>query len=107
MSNPKRFKFSVNDFWLKSEAEMKQNMVGVSQQDILTALNNTDELASKCSFELEIPKQEESLPRHSLDEQAALRELVTKGWKEKKHGHTKVEKARVLYELEVIEQKRI
>jgi DNA polymerase-3 subunit alpha len=105
MSNPNRFKFSVNDFWLKTEKEMMQNMIGVSQEDIRIALNNTNEIANKCSFELEIPKAEEALPRYSDDEKKALRVLTTKGWKEKKHGKTKKEFDRVNHELDIIEQK--
>ena len=105
MDNPKRFKFSANDFWFKSEDELKQNMVGVSQDDIRIALDNTNEIAEKCSFEYEPPKAENALPKYADDEKTTLRQLVNKGWKEKRHGKGKVEVNRTNYELKIIEQK--
>jgi len=105
MSNPKRFKFSSNDFWLKSEDEMKQNVVGVSQDDIRIALDNTNEIAEKCQFEFELPKAENALPKYSDDEKVALRQLINKGWKERIHGKSKKELDRTNYELQIIEDK--
>lgn len=105
MANPKRFRFSSTDFWLKSEEEMKQNMIGVSQQDICISLDNTNEIAQKCSFEMSLPKTENALPKFSEDEKLELRKLVNKGWKEKRHGKRNAEMVRANHELGIIEQK--
>lgn len=105
MDNPKRFRFSVEDFWLKTEQELRDSTTGLTKEEMDIALTNTNEIAMKCKFELELPKVEEALPVYSENEKLTLRELCNKGWKEKKHGKGKVEMERANYELEIIESK--
>jgi DNA polymerase-3 subunit alpha len=49
LSDEKRFKFDVNDFWLKSEEEMMDGLSYLDEVDVLDALNNTAEIVAKCS----------------------------------------------------------
>lgn len=105
MDNPKRFRFSVNDFWLKSEDEVRSSLNGCTPSDIDRAINTIDEIVVKCSFELELPKTEDALPKYSDDEKKALRDICNKGWKEKRHGKGKTEIERANHELSVIESK--
>lgn len=105
MSNPERFRFSQNDFWIKSEQEMIDTAKGINYEETMVAISNTYEIAEKCKFELELPKVEEALPKYSDNEQMTLRQLCNKGWKEKKHNKSKIEIERTNYELDIIESK--
>jgi DNA polymerase-3 subunit alpha len=49
MSDPKRFKFSSDDFWLKSEEEMYETFTGLSQEIVQEALNTTRKINDKCT----------------------------------------------------------
>lgn len=53
MNDKKRWKFSTKDFWLKSEEEMINTFVGLKEQDVIDALNNTSEIADKCNAKFE------------------------------------------------------
>jgi DNA polymerase-3 subunit alpha len=101
MNNNNRFKFDVNDFWLKSEDEILNT--DLNKNDIKNAINNTLIIANKCNFELELPS--DVLPIFSENENHTLRKLVTDGWNTKKHEKGEVEKERVKYELSIIESK--
>lgn len=52
MSDEKRFKFSTNDFWLKSKEEMFETFTDLEKEDVLNAINNTSEVSEKCNAEL-------------------------------------------------------
>ena len=52
MSDPKRFKFSTNDYWLKSEGEMFDTFNGLSDADVVSAMDNTQEIVEKCNASL-------------------------------------------------------
>lgn len=49
MSDEKRFKFPNNDFWLKSENEMKEGFKNYDENIIRMAINNTKDIVNKCN----------------------------------------------------------
>lgn len=49
MSDEKRFRFSTQDFWLKSKDEMSDTFTGLSDEVVADALSNTSEIADKCT----------------------------------------------------------
>jgi DNA polymerase-3 subunit alpha len=53
MSDKKRFKFSTDDFWLKSEGEMIETFKGLPEEVVQKALHTTREIADKCSARIE------------------------------------------------------
>jgi len=76
MSDEKRWKFSTNDLWLKSTEEMISTFVGLSEEDIFTALNNTKEIADKCHTEITPGKY---LPKYyNIPENETERSLLAK-----------------------------
>lgn len=105
MSNPQRFRFSKNDFWLKTANEMREQTKGLTAEQIEIGLKNTFEIADKCNFEFELPDVHDCLPKFSDDENLTLRKIVNKGWNEKKHEKGKIEYDRAKYELSIIESK--
>lgn len=48
-SDEKRYKFTTNDFWFKTAEEMYRTAVGLTHEEIITAMNNTNEIAEKCN----------------------------------------------------------
>jgi DNA polymerase-3 subunit alpha len=105
MSDEKRFKFPSNDYWLRSEEEMIKDAIGLTKEEAEKCLSNTMLVANKCCFEYEVPSKEEALPKYSENEQLALRQMCNRGWLSKQHNKSIVEKQRVNFELNVIEQK--
>ena len=76
MSDPKRWSFTTVDFWLRSKEEMIENFVGISNQDILSALDMTQEISDKCSSEI---KPGKFLPNYyDVPEGMTPRELLVK-----------------------------
>ncbi len=76
MSDEKRWKFSTNDFWLKSEEEMIATFHGISESDVKIALNNTSEVADKCNGYL---KRGKYLPKfYNIPENQTERKLLVK-----------------------------
>jgi DNA polymerase III subunit alpha len=49
MDDPKRWKFTTNDFWCKSEEEMRNGFNGLEKEDINMAIHNTCVIADKCN----------------------------------------------------------
>ena len=47
MSDEKRWRFTTNDFWLKSESEMRNTFTGISQSDIDKSILSTLTLSQK------------------------------------------------------------
>lgn len=54
MDDEKRFRFSTQDFWLKSKEEMIDTFIGLDKQDIFDAMNNTVEVMEKCNASIKI-----------------------------------------------------
>jgi DNA polymerase-3 subunit alpha len=53
MADEKRFKFSTDDFWLKSEEEMYETFKGIDEEVVREAILNTREIADKCDSRIE------------------------------------------------------
>ena len=53
MSDEKRFRFSTNDFFLKSEDEMRNTFKELSAELVQQALDNTQEIVDKCTSRIE------------------------------------------------------
>lgn len=104
MDDEKRFKFPSHDYWLKSEEEMFNDLKYLGA-DAKQAINNTLEIAEKCNFEFELPKQEECLPKFSDDENTLLRKACNAGWQTHVKDKFITRKERTNYELQIIEQK--
>jgi DNA polymerase-3 subunit alpha len=76
VSDPKRFKFSTNDFWLKSEKEMMQGFNGLDDASVKRALANTQLIADKCNAEFE---RKNHLPTfYNIPKGMTERELLVK-----------------------------
>lgn len=74
MSDENRFTFSVHDFWLKSEEEMRVGIEYLDDADIDVALENTLEIASKCNARLEY---ENHLPKfYNIPDGVTARQLL-------------------------------
>ena len=65
-SNPDRFKFSVNEFYVKTVDELRQAFSWMDEKYFNECINNTVEVASKVDFQmdkLEFGKTKEYLPK--------------------------------------------
>ena len=78
MNDPTRWKFSTNDFWLKSEDEMLKTLLeaGVDEFFAKVALFNTSLIAEKCNVELKRGKY--LPPYHSIPHGDSERSLLVK-----------------------------
>lgn len=87
-SNPKRFKFPSDDFWFKTEEEMREGLTSYDQESIDSAINNTSIIADKCE-EFIIPSGNYLPEYHTIPEGSSERELLgevlNQGWREKQH----------------------
>lgn len=104
VSDENRFKFVNNEFYLKSEEEMRA-LFPAEYQD---AIDNTLEVADKCNFEydlghVKLPAYE--IPAGFADNKAYFRYLCEKGLKER-YGEAPSQEYvdRMNYELGVIEK---
>lgn len=106
MSDEKRFKFSTNDFWLKSKEEMKIDFNNIDEEIINEALNNTQEIVDKCNTELikgtYLPKFY-NIPEGKT-ERELLATLTNQGIKERGMKHDKEFIKEVQNELDVIDR---
>lgn len=91
-SNPNRFKFSVNEFYVKTVEELRQAFFWMDEAYFNDCINTTVEIADKCNFEmdkLEFGKTKEYLPKYpcpdNLSEEEYFHELCIKGLK-KRYG---------------------
>ena len=109
MDDEKRFKFSTNDFWLKSEAEMQEGLSYLSSDVINCALNNTEKLALSCNATLEFG---DYLPHfHTIpegkDERQMLADIINNNYKSvivDKGKHSSKYIKDVQHELDVIDR---
>lgn len=83
MKDPERWKFDTEDFYMKSEEEMRNEISYLPKDIVDSAINNTIEIMNKCNAEIKTGKY---LPTFHLtngkSEEEMLRELTTKGYKE-------------------------
>lgn len=99
LSDTDRMKFETEEFYLKSEEEMRALF-----PDIPEAFDNTAKIAEKCNFEFKFG--ERHLPQYSVPEGYTayeyLRELCEKGLKERYGDQSEKYRERMEYELSVI-----
>jgi len=91
-TDPKRFKFSVNEFYVKTVEELRKAFSWMDEDYFNTCINNTVEVADKCDFQmdkLEFGKTKEYLPKYpcpnGLSEEEYFNELCIEGLK-KRYG---------------------
>ena len=91
-SKPDRFKFSVNEFYVKTVEELRKAFSWMDEGYFNNCINTTVEIADKCNFEmdkLEFGKTKEYLPKYpcpnGLTEEEYFNELCIKGLK-KRYG---------------------
>ncbi len=90
LSNPNRFKFSVQDFWLKTRKEMLEGFARwhpeLTEADIRSALNSTLDITERCEASLTEDKFAALIPSPGLpkkfgdDEFGFLKHLCWLGW---------------------------
>ncbi|UCB57802.1 MAG: DNA polymerase III subunit alpha [Candidatus Omnitrophota bacterium] len=100
LSNPQRLRFSTDEFYFKTTAQMKELF-----QEVPSALSNTLSIAEKCNLELDFTKT--YLPHYEPPKgktrEEYLRQLCNEGLKKRYDG--KIDKTvteRLNHELEII-----
>ena len=91
-SDPDRWRFSADSYYLASESEIRESYLRyhnyLSDASVQLAIDSTCEIADKCKFE--IPRLAVDLPRvpgyESCDETDLLYRLVQKGFRERLLG---------------------
>jgi DNA polymerase-3 subunit alpha len=106
MSDEKRFKFSSDDFWLKSEEEMHETFKGLPQEVVQEALDTTRKIADKCHTRIEkghyLPKFH-TIPEGET-ERSLLAKLIMEGSKNRGLNRTKEYMEYLQHELDVIDR---
>ena len=95
-----RFRFSSDEFYLKSDEEMR-----AAFPDHSAALARSGEIAERCRLEIDLPGPRfpvYRIPEGFDSRDAYLRHLVDEGLRERYHPVTDEIRARADYELEVI-----
>ncbi len=106
LSDEKRFSFSTQDFWLKTEDEMFSSLPGLTVDEKTIAINNTIEIVNKCNASL---KRDKYLPKYynippNKTERNLLAEHIMKGAKLKGFSTNKDYMLDVQHELDVIDR---
>lgn len=106
MSDEKRFRFDVNDFWLKTTEEMIETFDQLPRDVVETALHNTSKIAERCNARIE---KGNFLPTYydvpeGKTERQLLVERVIKGAKEKGFSTNKEYMQAVQEEINVIDR---
>ena len=109
MTDEDRFRFSVQDFWLKSEEEMYEGFSNLPIEYIKSAMQNTINIANKCNAKVE---KGNYLPHfHNIPEEKTenqlLRELVTDKYNKEiipKGEHNKEFAQDIVKELNTVEK---
>ena len=106
MDNEKRFKFSTNDFWLKSEAEMFDTFKGLDETAVSEAIHNTSIIAEKCTAKLVkgsyLPRFYD-IPPNKLPREV-LAEKIMRGLKNRGFARDRPFVEQVQHELDVIDR---
>ncbi len=105
-SNPNRFKFSVNEFYVKTVDELRKAFSWMEEDYFVECINNTVDVADKVDFkmdELEFGKTKEYLPKYpcpdNLTEEEYFDKLCILGLK-KRYGDPIPEDIKERYEYE-------
>lgn len=101
VNDPDRMKFSSDDYYMKSEEEMRALFPDDEQ-----AILNTKEIADKCNFEFSYGtyKFPRYVPDNGDDPSVYIRKLIDEGIKKKYGKETPEIRERIESELEVIEK---
>ena len=102
MDDPKRMRFSVEEFYFKSAEEMKKLF-----SEIPEAILNTIEIAEKCNLELDFSKKylpHFNVPKEESNPNSYLERLTKEGCKKRFGDVTKEITDRLEYELSVIKK---
>lgn len=108
VDDPDRFKFSGNDYYLKSESEIKHQLfdMGIGLSDIEYAIQFTQLIADSCTAKIEPGNY---MPHLNCDEDKVLAEHCAIGWQWRYErgdiSGTQEEYDRVQYELQIIKDK--
>ncbi len=100
LSDEKRFRFDVNEFYFKSPQEMEALF-----SDIPEAIINTEKLAQKCSLKINRPGPilpDYPIPLEFANPEDYMRHLVQEGLKKRYPVITEEIQARADYELSII-----
>ena len=109
MSDEKRFKFTTDDFWFKSNEEMFETLMStgsLSEEDVIASMENTVKVAEKCIARIEPGRY---LPHyynipHGMTEGELLAEEAFEGTERRKLNKDKEYVDGIKYELDVIER---
>ncbi len=103
-SDPNRFHFPNNEFYVKSEEEMRQAFSWMDDETFNQCVANTQEIADKCNVEIELGNA--PLPHYDVPEgftnETYLEKIVYEGVNKRYGSVTDELKKRVDYELSVI-----
>lgn len=90
LSDPNRFKFNTQDFWLKGRRDLAETYAAwhgyISKEDVKRSLDATVEIAEKCQAKVEFDRFKALVPpiaipaEFSGDEVKYLRHLTRVGW---------------------------
>lgn len=84
MSDEKRFKFSTNDFWMKSHDEMLEELQHhIGKQNALKAILMSQEIADKCNCKIEVKDRLPKYYKSENNERELLLNLVNEGLKKR------------------------
>lgn len=106
MSDEKRFKFTTNDFWLKSEEEMYDTFDGLPQEVVRQAIEETSAIADKCEARINKGKY---LPKYydvpeGETERSILVKKTMEGARQKALASDKTFMGEVQNEIDVIDR---
>lgn len=103
-SDPNRFHFPNNEFYVKSKEEMRQAFSWMDDATFEECVKNTEEIANKCDIEIELGNA--PLPHYDVPEgytnETYLEKIVMDGLKKRYSEINEELKERVNYELGVI-----
>lgn len=106
ISDENRFKFTTQDFWLKSTDEMIETFIELDESDVISALEITQEIVDKCNAEI---KPGRYLPSYydvpeGYTSRQLLAERLMEGAKNKGHHKDKEYMKEVQYELDIVDE---
>ncbi len=109
LSDPDRFKFFNDQFYLKTEEELRKAFEWMDQETFDQCIENTGKIADKC--DIEIKMGDYFIPPFEVpeghDNDSYLKELALKGLQRRYGGNGHIEKElleRLNFELETIKQ---
>ena len=85
MDSPKRWRFEYNDFWLKSDSEMSEELTYIDPETLSYCYHNLKEIADKCEDDLSM-ESGNYLPKYLPTKEEEDNELSSLVWSEYTHG---------------------